>query len=266
MQSDDQRKANAHAAQPPNAEAMERDPQALAFHENGEYKVDYQDIELGGHTYFLPNYAIQRPAVRRFLNGRYHEPEMHRLVEKFFQKVSGSMIHAGTFFGDMLPSFSQNVSGTVYAFEPVLENFVLAKLTVEKNNLSNVILNNCALSDKFTNLKINTTEVGHKHAGGSSKIADSGSICAAVPIDILKDEEIVLLHLDIEGHELAALKGAIRTLKKCRPVVVIEDRKKNCAPFLERRDYQAIAHFPDLTIWVPTENETYRRTIIGAVG
>ena len=59
------------------------------------------------------------------------------------------MVHAGTFFGDMLPSLSAKCPATVFAFEPVLENYVLAKLTVSENNLGNVLLLNSALGSSY---------------------------------------------------------------------------------------------------------------------
>jgi FkbM family methyltransferase len=95
-------------------------------------------------------------------------------VEFIFSKYYGSMVHAGTFYGDMLPTFSSYVSSNVYAFEPVLENYVLAKICAAKNNLENVLLFNCGLGSSVENLRINTTEGNGQHAGGASKIDANG--------------------------------------------------------------------------------------------
>lgn len=233
----------------------------LFMNEDDCYEVRYQEIKIDGFRYFVPDYARHRPAVRDVLNGNLYEPHTHVLVKKFFEKVKGSLVHAGTFFGDMLPGFSNSVDGKVYAFEPVLENFVLAKLCVEANQLENVILQNCALSDKFSNLRVNTSEGNNLHAGGASRIDNSGVICAAVPLDALGDDSIVMIQLDVEGHELVALKGAVQTIKKCRPVIAIEDNYRNCKNFLTDLQYEIVGEIPGLIIWVPAENDAYRRIL-----
>jgi hypothetical protein len=84
------------------------------------------------------------------LSGRLYEPRTDKLVSRFLECRGGDLIHAGTFFGDMLPTFSRSCPGTVYAFEPVLENFILAKLCVDTNKLENVFLINAGLGDNLS--------------------------------------------------------------------------------------------------------------------
>jgi FkbM family methyltransferase len=175
------------------------------------------------------------------------------------------MVHAGAFFGDMLPSFSRHVSGMVLAFEPVLENFVLSKLCVEANSLENVMLFNNALGDSFCNLKLNTGKAG-LHAGGASSVSNAGQLCAAMPLDVLGDRTIAMIHLDIEGHELPALEGAREIIKESRPIVLIEDNKNACGELLVSMNYRHLADIPGLKIWSPVENEAYRRIVDASVG
>ena len=78
---------------------------------------------------------LHRPAVSQLLSGTLYEPDTHAFVEDFFSDLDGSMIHAGTFYGDMIPTFAKAVAGTVYAFEPVFENYVLDRLCVDQNDL-----------------------------------------------------------------------------------------------------------------------------------
>ena len=226
--------------------------------QDGSYAIAYQEIVIGKFRYFVPEYASHRPAVRKVLKGRFYEPQTHFLVERFYEKVQGSMVHAGCFFGDMLPSFSSQVKGNLYAFEPVLENYILAKLCVEVNQLDNVLLQNCALSDKITNLKIDTFEVNGLHAGGGSQIASSGATCMAVTVDSLSDDNISLIQLDVEGHELSALTGAKETIVRCRPLIAIEDNFQQCKHFLHELNYERVGEIPGLSIWVPQENDLYR--------
>src|SRR5581483_1443647 len=36
------------------------------------------------------------------------------------------------------------------------------------------------------------------------------------------DRHVSLIHLDIEGYEPAALDGALRTIQRCRPILIVE--------------------------------------------
>lgn len=227
-----------------------------------KFEIEFTRLILSGNQYFVPKYALHRPAVRSLLSGAYYEPKTHDFVEYFFKSVKGSMVHAGTFFGDMIPNFSKSVSAKVYAFEPVFENYILAKLCVDKNNLVNVILMNSALSDCVGNLYIDTNQDGKKHAGGASRISENGVICAAISIDHLNIEDLILIQLDVEGHELSALKGAQITIQKSRPAIAIEDNNNNCAKFLSSLNYEKIGRIPGLKIWTPNENNDYKEKIV----
>lgn len=234
---------------------------AIEFKQNDKYGVEFTHLTLDGNQYFVPTYALHRPAVKKLLSGTLYEPDTHDFVRGFCKSFKGSIVHAGTFFGDMLPNFSRFVSGNVYAFEPVFENYILAKLCVDNNNLQNVILINSALSDRLGNLNISTREGGGRHAGGGSTISDKGEICAAINIDRLNIGDLVLIQLDVEGHELIALAGAQETIQRSRPVIAIEDNNDNCADFLRNINYESAGHIPGLTIWIPSENKKYRTKI-----
>jgi len=233
----------------------------IKFVRDEDFLVEFTRLTLDGCQYFLPKYASHRPAVKSLLKGALHEPDTHYFVSEFCKTFKGSMVHAGTFFGDMIPNFSRMVSGTVYAFEPVIENYILAKLCVENNNCENVILMNAAVSDRLCNLNINTGEDGGRHAGGASTISDNGAICVAIDIDSFNIEGLVLIQLDLEGHEIIALKGAQETIQRSRPVIAIEDNNDNCAGFLGNIKYENVGHIPGLTIWSPSENNEFKLKI-----
>ena len=54
------------------------------------------------------------------------------------------------------------------------------------------------------------------------------------PLDFLKLDRCDLIKLDLEGHELFALKGAIQTIQQFKPTLVLEVCPGNMAKF----DYQ----------------------------
>jgi len=102
-------------------------------------------VRFDGSVYFVPNYAAHRPVAQNILNKHYEAPGLHRLVQQVMTAKPGSMISAGAFFGDMLPSFSRKTPGLVYAFEPVIANYLFARAIVAANDLRNVVLLHAAL-------------------------------------------------------------------------------------------------------------------------
>jgi FkbM family methyltransferase len=219
-----------------------------------KYSVSFKAVSIDERKYFTPEFALHRPAVQAILNKHLYEPETHNLVRRLFAGSNGSLVHAGAFFGDMLPSFSQSVQHRIYAFEPVLESYVLAKLCVEVNQLTNVLLYNCALSDSISNVYMNTEMRNGLHAGGTSTVSKNGQICSTITIDSLNDPSIQFIHLDVEGHELPALQGALQTIQKFRPLIAVEDNANNCTALFAHVDYELVRQYPGLNIWIPIED------------
>ncbi|KRF15831.1 FkbM family methyltransferase [Nocardioides sp. Soil796] len=207
------------------------------------FGIDTHVVNTQRATFFVPAYAAHRPVARRIANGRVAEPDLHKLVRTVLETYPGSMVHAGTFFGDMLPSFSAKCPGTVYAFEPVLENYLLARAVTEVNDLDNVVLFHAGLG---SDLGVATLKVGDEtqHFGGASYFLEGEADASArtqttsiLSLDHLMIEDLRLLQLDVEGFELQVLNGAAKSIAASRPVIVLEDGKANCGEFLRDLGY-----------------------------
>jgi len=167
----------------------------------------------------------------------------------------------------MIPSFSKSCHGNVYAFEPVLENYILAKLGVDRNKLSNVFLFNCGLGRQIGQALINTTRPGGEgHSGGGSRISQSeGTYTPILTIDSLGIENVGIMQLDVEGFELPVLHGAVETLERCSPLLMLEDVRNECPDFLIERNYVHIDKIPGLNIWSRPNFEQAARDTVAAV-
>lgn len=226
------------------------------------YQIDFKHIDAGSEVHFVPIYAVHRPACQEVLAGRYYEPLTHALIGALLNDKPGNMIHAGTFFGDMLPSFSRKCSGTVYAFEPVLENYVLSKICIQQNNLENVIIFNAGLGKEMRVARIDTGDETSQHRGGRSHIGDAGQLTSLVAIDRLGLNSVSIIQLDVEGSELNALEGAVQTIETCRPAVLIEDNANNCAPLLKGLEYVQVGSIPGLAVWTDNQHASHVKDIL----
>lgn len=224
----------------------------MQFVDGSSFHIDFETRDVDGARYFLPDYARHRPAGKCILNGRYYEPQTHKLVAMLLQAFPGNMVHAGTFFGDMLPSFSRSCGegGTLYAFEPLLENYVFARLAVDYNELGNVVLFNSGLGERLGPCRIARGVASGTHSGGASKISDAGDVTSSlVTVDSLGLTQLSILQLDVEGFELSALTGAKATIMAHRPAVMIEDNNRNCESFLSSLGYTLNGTIPGLSLW-----------------
>ena len=233
----------------------------MQFLSDSAFKISFVEIELEGATYFIPKYARHRPACRKFLSGKLYEKQTHLSVAAFLKAFPGNIIHAGTFFGDMIPSFSAacGPDGLLYAFEPLLENYVLARLCTDRNGLKNVLLFNCGLADRIDRCSISSyDETATTHRGGSARITDRGDVSSVtLTIDSLHIDQVSVLQLDVEGFELKALSGGRETIERCRPLIMIEDNSKECEGFLTALSYEKLGRIPGLGVWRPQEREDF---------
>lgn len=219
------------------------------------FKISFRRVSLRDETYFVPWYARHRPASRSLINQEVYEPMTHDLVRAVAGLRPGTMVHAGTFFGDMLPTFGQGGSSRVFAFEPVLENYVLSRLCVQQNQLENVVLFHAALDNRVGNCWMSTVGPRGEHAGGSSRVSNDGSgqIVPTMTLDVLGIEDLTFLHLDVEGSEAQVLEGGAATIMRCRPVIALEDNSAKTNTLLRNLGYRFIVSIPGLHLWIPDD-------------
>lgn len=136
--------------------------------------------------------------------------------------------HIGIFSRDFSSRFA-----TVHTFEPMPRN----RFLLEKNVPSNVTVYPYALGDQhgYTKMRYNV-----KNSGGS-EVADPAAVLANAPedseasaepeifaevrtLDSFALEGIGLVKIDVQGMEPYVLRGAAATLRRSKPVLIIEEK------------------------------------------
>lgn len=128
-----------------------------------------------------------------------------------------AMIDGGAYDGDTIATALVHLPLTcAYAFEPDPSNFrALAQRA--KHLPMPVMCVPCGLSSTAQTLRFAT---GQGEASAIS--ADSGETIQVVSIDeCLPTARVDFLKLDVEGHEMEALQGAIQCIQRHRPVLAI---------------------------------------------
>lgn len=141
---------------------------------------------------------------------------------EFIRSIAGTIIHAGTGFGDFLPALKN--CQKIWTFEPNKLMYLSALETIKLNKLNNVEIFPYALGEYNGNSILKEIDNNGKEMGPRSEISDIGVQVKMVRLDsiIPKDCKISLIHLDIEGYEFHALRGAKDIIERDRPIIVLE--------------------------------------------
>lgn len=145
----------------------------------------------------------------------------------------------------------------VLTFEADHDNLECARRNLD--GYDNIVLTEAALSDceGMVGWEHSTSNTGKHRPSPDGK----GELVKAVTIDSLDLYALDALALDIEGHELFALKGAARTIERFSPAVLFEDNGRcrrygvasdGVQQWLSQRGYAEVARVFDDRIWSRT--------------
>lgn len=199
------------------------------------------------------DYIVPERESDRVLNRRLFQADCTFRVLPDICQRRGVVVQAGGNWG-CWPVNLAKMFDVVYTFEPDFECFTC--LTANTSHLPNVVRIQAALGNKRALVDlwrdVDTT--------GNQKVEGKG-IYPTLLIDDLGLETCDLIYLDIEGMEYDALVGGIKTIDRCRPIVIYEGRKKfvnevrKAEAFLEQRKYVMHSIIGADAVMVPRECE-----------
>ncbi|KKM05002.1 hypothetical protein LCGC14_1758500 [marine sediment metagenome] len=180
-------------------------------------------VKIDGITYHLD---LNELCDRNIYFLSYQDKYVHNSIIKLCKNGMvaldiGANIGAYTFIMAQLVG----KKGQVIAFEPTSWAFSKLKKNMELNNFNNIILNRIALS--------NETKTEKRHfisswlvKGGQNPFSKSDDIIQFITLDdyLLKNGilKVDFIKLDVDGFELKVLQGATKTLKECKPIIILE--------------------------------------------
>lgn len=188
-------------------------------------------VRAGGGVYREARQALRSLCPQALLNwrearfyGRYGEVELH-LVE-FLCPRDKDAIDVGANDGSYV-HYLRRHARKVIAFEPMpsLADALRAKFRHD------VEIRSIALSDRAGTVELHMPVVDGVTVTGCSTVSPTASAtypdhrAIEVPmatLDSSYEGDVGFIKIDVEGHEQAVLDGAVQTIRRCRPRMLVE--------------------------------------------
>ena len=195
------------------------------------------------YGWYFPDFETHFPkmlkkSVDKGLPPEYQIAVRRRSVELCAKRRTALDIGAnvGLWSRDLVDNFAK-----VVAFEPV----AVFRECLEKNVTgANFFISPLALGDHDTQATMIITEGNSGHSHLDPATLGTGDV-QVVKLDNLNMEDVDYIKIDCEGYEYRVLQGAEQTVKRCRPIMVIEQKPHDAYS----KDYGQFAAIELLKSW-----------------
>lgn len=179
--------------------------------------------------------------------GRFFEPDILVAIAERFAP-SGVYVDIGANVGNHVVYMAKRYpEARLIGFEPMQRQHAIFVVNALLNELATrLVIHKTAASDHSGKAQMITPNVRNL---GRSMIANAGYgewVDLAPADDILAGQEINFIKIDVEGHELGTLAGLEKTIRRCRPTMLIEVNEANREAFdawMRLMDYQIDVQF-----------------------
>lgn len=198
----------------------------------GQVLVSFRDP---GITMICPPHDERIAPVEAFNFGDYEHCEL-QMLRSVVGMIGGSACHfvdvganAG-FYSLALSNYFPGIKVT--AFEPISQTYQILTQNLDLNRPHNIAAINLGLSNQRANL-VFYTYPHQSSAAGTSKNLNSAPAtevhCAVEKLDDYVDtthQPVSVIKCDVEGAELFAFQGAIKTIQRDQPIIFTEMLRK----------------------------------------
>ena len=197
-------------------------------------------------TYCIPTDFKKREVPKLLRTCRVYEDDTITFLRRHIG--TGDIVTGGAFVGDFFPALHEALAkkARLHSFEPFPTSFEACACTMALNGLTQVTLHRCAVGKEAgaAPFAIARGQNNASLAAGMHITEDTEGKLHTITVPIVPIDDLVpasrkvsVLHLDVEGFEMDAMRGAARILGKSKPIVVLEGAK----PFQVRK-YLATLH------------------------
>lgn len=181
-------------------------------------------IRLGNECYAYKQYLLP---INRFEPSVFYFKHQMGVLKNLDILKNKDFLDVGGFIGDSALVFTEYTNGKIYSFEAGSKNFENMLKTLKLNHSVNIFPYNVGLGSREETVTLRIAK-----SGTGSKIVDPAELTDTdefenISITTLdnfvkdKDLDIGLIKVDIEGFEQEFLKGAEKTIRKFRPVLLL---------------------------------------------
>jgi FkbM family methyltransferase len=191
---------------------------AILFRKTLELRIQQLSITIAASKYSI---------YKRYKNNNIGETEQ---LDWFLDKINGGDVvwDVGSYIGiyALFASRLVGIDGRVTAFEPIRDNVCQIEKNIKHNNIENIIVEPCALSDKSYDGAMYTSEKETMHSLITSNHNNNNmqgvKIISGNEYKIQTNQIPNVVKIDVEGAELNVLIGMSSILNnpECRAVLI----------------------------------------------
>lgn len=187
-------------------------------------------------TVHIPNVYTMRVCKndncigQTIMQGEMWEMELSKYLLKYI-KPDTTFIDIGANIGTHAVYCAKNAKCHIEAFEPYELHMNLLKKNIQLNNIENVKVHDVGLTSEEKKKEIfyehrDLSDVSIKRNFGGyglvNNSSDGSKITKMATLDDYNFENVSVIKCDVEGHEICVLEGAVNTIKRNKPVLIIE--------------------------------------------
>ena len=155
--------------------------------------------------------------------------------------------HVGLWSMHLVPKFQDT-----HAFEPVpqFRECWRKNVVLHEGGIDTAELHDCALGatdDTWALMSINPADTGGTHVSVERPSAVNHADATRVrTLDSFEFADVDFIKIDCEGYELEVLKGAWRTIARCKPCVIVEQKQHKMAANFGTKGTPAVDFLRDM--------------------
>ncbi|WP_224814951.1 FkbM family methyltransferase [Hasllibacter sp. MH4015] len=211
-------------------------PQLQRLMDGAEGRPEITEARIEGRAVHFATDMQRDPIQRRHRGGGFFEPDELELMREVFPK-RGCILDIGANVGNhSLFAGLFLEAKRIIPFEP---NPLAYRLLIW-----NIVLNNLHDITCFDFVGVGASDIPEDgfgmserefNLGAAQMLPGQGDIAAVRPDDVLHDEWPDFIKIDVEGMEMAVLRGLQKTIARTRPIMLVEVDRENIHDFADWR-------------------------------